>query len=52
MPLGGQEVEASRISTQLAHEGIKVFSPSRGRLYLRRYTSHSFLLEAESAPGP
>jgi hypothetical protein len=52
MPLGSHDVEASRISKQLAHEGIKVVSQSRGRLYSRRYPSYSFLLEAESAPGP
>jgi hypothetical protein len=52
-PLGFQEVEAPRISRQSAHEGGKVFSPThRPPLPPRKYSCYSFLLEAESTPGP
>ena len=51
--LGLQEVEAPRISIQSAHEGGKVVSPThRPPLPPRRYSWCSFLLEAESIPGP
>jgi hypothetical protein len=52
-PLGLQEIEARRISRQSAHEGGKVVNPTH-RLPLppREYPWYSFLLEAESTPGP
>jgi hypothetical protein len=51
--VGFQEVEAPRISRQSAHEDGKVVSPThRPRLPLRKYSWYSFLLEAESTPGP
>jgi hypothetical protein len=43
----------SQISRQSAHEGGKVGSPKhRPPLPLRKYFWYSFLLEAESNPGP
>jgi hypothetical protein len=52
-PLGLQEVEAPRISRQLAHEGGKVVSRKhRPPLLPRMYSWYSFLLEAESTSGP
>ena len=53
MPWGFQEVEVPRFSRQSTHEGGKVFSPSyRPALSPRKYSWYSFLLEAESTPGP
>jgi hypothetical protein len=41
------------VSRQSAHEGGKVVSPThRPPLTPRKYTRYSFLLEAESTPGP
>jgi hypothetical protein len=52
-PLGLQEVEGPRISRQLAHDCCKVVRPMhRLPLSPRRYAWYSFLLEAESTPGP
>jgi hypothetical protein len=46
-------VPGFQISRQSAQEGGKVVSPTHGRLYLpRKYSWYSFLLEAESTPGP
>jgi hypothetical protein len=43
----------SQISRQSAHEGGKVISPThRPPLPPRKYSWYSFLLEAESTPGP
>ena len=43
----------SQISKQLAYEGGKVISPThRLSLPLWKYSWYSFLLEAESTPGP
>jgi hypothetical protein len=43
----------SQISRQSAHEGGKVVSHThRPRLPPRKYSWYSFLLEAESIPGP
>jgi hypothetical protein len=43
----------SHISRQSAHEGGKVVSPAhRPPLLPRKYSWYSFLLEAESTPGP
>ena len=43
----------SQISRQSAHEGGKVVSPThRSPLPPRKYSWYSFLLEAESTPGP
>jgi hypothetical protein len=43
----------SQISRQSAHEAGKVVSPMhRSPLPLRKYSWYSFLLEAESTPGP
>ena len=52
-PLGLQEVEVPRISRQSTHEGGKVVSPThRPPLSARRYALYSFMLEAQSTPGP
>ena len=52
-PLGFQEDEAPRISRQSAYESDKVVSPThRPPLPPMRYSWYSFLLEAESIPGP
>jgi hypothetical protein len=46
------EVEAPRISGQLAYEGGKVVSPKhRPPLLLRKCPWYSFLLELESTPA-
>jgi hypothetical protein len=51
--LGLQEVEALRISRQLAHESGMVVSPThRPPLPLMIYPWSLFLLEAESTPEP
>ena len=43
----------SQISIESANEGGKVVSPSyQPPLHLRKYSGNSFLLEAESIPGP
>jgi hypothetical protein len=43
----------SQILRKSAHEGGKVVSPmNRLPLLLRKYSWYSFLLEAESTPGP
>jgi hypothetical protein len=48
-PLGLQEVEAHRVSGQLAHEGGKVVSPAhQPPLSPRRYLRYSCPLMAES----
>ena len=46
-----QEVEASRISRQSAHEGGNVSPTHRPPSTPRRYLWHSFLLVAESPPS-
>jgi hypothetical protein len=47
---GGRD---SQISRQSAHEGGKVVSPThRPPLSPRKYSWYSFLLKAESTPGP
>ena len=47
---GGSDSEISR---QSAHEGGKVVSPAhRPPFPLGKYSCYSFLLEAESTPGP
>ena len=52
-PLGLQEVEAPRICRQSEHEGGKfVSSTYRPPEPRRRHSWCSFLLEAESTPGP
>jgi hypothetical protein len=49
VPGGG----GSQISRQSAHEGGKVVSPThRPPLPPRKYSWYSFLLQAESTPGP
>ena len=49
--LGLQEADAPRISSQSAHEGDKVVSPThRLPLLPRKHSSYSFLLEAQSTP--
>jgi len=51
-PWGFQEVEAPRIQDNW-HEGGKVVSPMHQLpLPPRKYSWYSFLLEAESTPGP
>ena len=46
-------VWGSQISRQSAHEDGKVVSPThRPPLHPRKYSWYSFLLEAESTPGP
>jgi hypothetical protein len=45
--------QGSQISRQSAHEDGKVVSPThRPPLPPRKYSWYSFLLEAESTPGP
>ena len=52
-PIGLQEVEVPRISRQSSHAGGKVVGPKHWPpLHSRKYTWYSFLLEAESTPGP
>jgi hypothetical protein len=52
-PLRLQEVQSTGISIQKAHEGGKVVSPTHRPLLLpRKYSWYSFLLQAESTPGP
>jgi hypothetical protein len=52
-PWGLQQVETPRIYRQSAQEGGKVVSPThRSPLPPRIYSCYSFLLEAESTPGP
>jgi hypothetical protein len=50
----GQEVGAPGSSRQLAHEGSKVFSPTHRPPLIPplKYSWYSFMLEAESTPGP
>jgi hypothetical protein len=51
--LGLKEVEVPRISRQSAFEGGKVVSPThRPLLPSRKDPEYSYLLEAESTPGP
>jgi len=46
-------VRGTQISRQSIHEGGKVVSPThRPPLPLRKYSWYTFLLEAESTPGP
>jgi hypothetical protein len=46
-------VRGSQILTQSAHESVKVVSPThQPPLPPRKYSWYSFLLEAESTPGP
>jgi hypothetical protein len=50
---GCRSFEAASISRQSAHEGGKVVSRThRPPLPHRKYTWYSFLMEAESNPGP
>ena len=51
-PLGNQEFRAHRNPRKSALVGGKVVSPSNGRLYPGQYFWYSFVLEAESKPGP
>ena len=52
-PLGLQAVESSRIYTESTHEDGKAVSRThRPPLFPRRYPWCSFLLKAESIPGP
>ena len=49
----GHEGSRRAISRQSAHEGGKVVSPThRPLLPPRKYSWYSFLLEADSTPGP
>ena len=51
--LGLQEDETPRIPRQLTNEGSKVSSRTyRPPLPPRKYPRYSFVLEAESTPGP
>jgi len=52
-PWGFQEVEATRFQDSRKYEGGKVVSPThRPPLPLSKHSWYSFLLEAESTPGP
>jgi hypothetical protein len=45
-----EDVEAPTFSRQLAQRGCQPYAPAT--FYLHEYTWYSFLLEAESTPGP
>jgi len=47
-----QEAEAPRFQDSRHMEVVKLSALHTGRLYPRKYTWYSFLLEAESTPGP
>jgi len=50
---GSKEFGGPQISRQLMHESGKVVNPThRPPLPCRKYSWYSFLLEAESNPGP
>jgi hypothetical protein len=52
-PLGFREVEAPTFSDIQLIDGSKVVSPMRQPLFTpQEYSWYSFLLEAESTPGP
>jgi len=50
-PEGSRKLKFPDFKTR-AQDGGKVVSLSTGRLYPRKYTWYSFLLEEESTPGP
>jgi hypothetical protein len=52
-PIGFQEVEAPRFQANLHMKVVRLLALGTGRLYPpRKYSWYSFLLEAESNPGP
>jgi hypothetical protein len=50
-PRGFQEVKVPRFHDTAQNSG-KVVSLTHGHLYPRKYSWYSFVLEAESTPGP
>ena len=52
-PEGSRRLRLPDVSTQSAHDGCKVVGPMhRPPLPPKKYSWYSFLLEAESSPGP
>jgi hypothetical protein len=52
-PLGLQEIQAFRILDSKACESVSVVTPTHWQPFTpKRYPGYSFLLEAESTPGP
>jgi hypothetical protein len=51
-PLEFQEVEAPRFLDNRHMKVVRLSAIRTGRLYPRKYSWYSFLLEAESTPGP
>jgi len=51
-PGGFQEAEVPRFQDNRHMKVVRLSALSTGRLYLRKYFWYSFLLEAESTPGP
>jgi hypothetical protein len=51
-PIGFQEVEALRFQDNRHMKMVGLSALITGHLYPRNYSWYSFLLEAESIPGP
>jgi len=51
-PRGFQEAEAPRFQDNRHMMVVRLSALTTGRLYPRKYSWYSFLLEAESTPGP
>jgi len=47
-----QEVETPRFQDNWHMKVVRLSAPCTGHLYPRKYSWYSFLLEAESTPGP
>ena len=51
-PRGFQEVEVPRFQDNSHMKVVRLSALRTGRLYPKKYSWYSFLLEAESTPGP